>query len=140
MGVAPIPVSGGNPSSSTLGGWNFLINAASDMQDEAWEFVRWMTAPEQLKTNAIEGSRLPVRRSLYEDQEVLEKVPVARLGKEAIIDNATPRPVSPYYSDISLELAEQFNAALGGEVSPEQAAKTLQNNLQSIVEEGQAAG
>ncbi|MDF2701289.1 MAG: extracellular solute-binding protein family 1 [Rubrobacteraceae bacterium] len=140
VGVAPIPVSEGNQSYSTLGGWNFLINAASDVQDEAWEFVRWMTDPEQLKTNAIEGSRLPVRRSLYEDQEVLEKVPVARLGKEAIIDNATPRPVSPYYSDISLELAEQFNAALAGDVSPEQAVKTLQSDLQSIVEEGQAAG
>jgi multiple sugar transport system substrate-binding protein len=90
--------------------------------------------------NALEGSRLPVRRSMYEDQEILNNVPVAKLGKEAIIDNATPRPVSPYYSDMSLELAEQFNGALAGEVSPEQAAKTLQSNLQSIVEEGQAAG
>jgi len=27
--IAPIPVSGGNPSFSTLGGWNFFINAAS---------------------------------------------------------------------------------------------------------------
>ena len=83
---------------------------------------------------------MPPRRSLYEDPEVLEKVPVARLGKEAIIENSTPRPVSPYYSDMSLKLAEQFNAALAGDVSPEQAVKTLQNELQQIVEEGQAAG
>jgi multiple sugar transport system substrate-binding protein len=74
-----------------------------------------MTDLETLKTNAIEGSRLPPRRSLYEDQEVLEKVPVARLGKEAIINNSTPRPVSPYYSDMSLKLSEQFNAALKGD-------------------------
>jgi len=67
-------------------------------------------------------------------------VPVARLGKEAIIDNSTPRPVSPYYSDMSLKLAEQFNAALKDEVSPEQAVKTLQSEQQQIVEEGQAAG
>jgi multiple sugar transport system substrate-binding protein len=140
VGVAPIPVSGGNRSYSTLGGWNFFINATSDKQEEAWEFIKWMTTPEQLKVNALEGSRLPVRRSMYEDQEILNNVPVAKLGKEAIIDNATPRPVSPYYSDMSLELAEQFNGALAGEVSPEQAAKTLQSNLQSIVEEGQAAG
>ena len=140
VGVAPIPVSGGNRSYSTLGGWNFFINATSDKQEEAWEFIKWMTTPEQLKVNALEGSRLPVRRSMYKDQEILNNVPVAKLGKEAIIDNATPRPVSPYYSDMSLELAEQFNGALAGEVSPEQAAKTLQSNLQSIVEEGQAAG
>jgi multiple sugar transport system substrate-binding protein len=138
VGVAPIPVSEGNASFSTLGGWNFFINAASDKQEEAWEFIRWMTDPEQLKTNAIEGSRLPTRRRLYEDQEVLDKVPVARLGKEAIIANATPRPVSPYYSDISLKLAEQYNAALGGDVSPEQAVRTLQTELQEIIEQGEA--
>jgi multiple sugar transport system substrate-binding protein len=140
VGVAPIPVSGGNQSYSTLGGWNFFINAASDKQEEAWEFIKFMTDPEQLKTNAIEGSRLPTRQSLYEDQEILDKVPVARLGKEAIIDNATPRPVSPYYSDMSLKLAEQYNAALKGDVSPDEAVKTLQSELQEIVEQGQAAG
>jgi hypothetical protein len=46
VGVAPIPVSEGSQSYSTLGGWNFLIYAASDMQDDAWESVRWMTDPE----------------------------------------------------------------------------------------------
>jgi len=137
VGVAQIPVVQGTRSYSTLGGWNFLINAASDMQEEAWEFIRFMTDPEQLKTNAVEGSRLPVRQSLYEDQEILDKVPVARLGKEAIIQNSTPRPVSPYYSDMSLELAQQFNSSLGGDVSPEEAVKTLQTQLQQIVEEGQ---
>jgi len=140
IGITPIPVAPGNSSSSTLGGWNFFINAASDKQEEAWEFIKFMTDPETLKTNAIEGSRLPPRRSLYEDQEILEKVPVARLGKEAIIANSTPRPVSPYYSDMSLKLSEQFNAALKGDVSPEEAVKTLQSELQQIVEEGQAAG
>jgi multiple sugar transport system substrate-binding protein len=137
VGVTQIPVAQGNRSFSTLGGWNFLINAASDVQDEAWEFIKWMTAPEQLKTNALEGSRLPPREALYEDEEILEKVPVARLGKEAIIENSTPRPVSPYYSDMSLELAKQYNAALAGDVSPEQAVNTLQSQLQQIVEEGQ---
>jgi multiple sugar transport system substrate-binding protein len=137
VGVTQIPVAQGNRSFSTLGGWNFLINAASDVQEEAWEFIKWMTAPEQLKTNALEGSRLPPRQALYEDEEILDKVPVARLGKEAIIENSTPRPVSPYYSDMSLELAKQYNAALAGDVSPEQAVNTLQSQLQQIVEEGQ---
>ena len=137
IGITPIPVAPGNASSSTLGGWNFFINAASDKQDEAWEFIKFMTDPETLKTNAIEGSRLPPRRSLYEDQEVLSKVPVAKLGKEAIIENSTPRPVSPYYSDMSLELSEQFNAALKGDTSPQQAVSTLQSQLQEIVEQGQ---
>ena len=138
--IAPIPVSGGNPSSSTLGGWNFFINATSDKQEEAWEFIKFMTSPEQQKINAVEGGKNPTRRSLYEDQEVLEKHPVARLGKEVLLGNAEPRPLSPVYSDMSLEMAEQFNAALGGDVPPDEAVQTLQNNLQQIAEEAQAAG
>jgi multiple sugar transport system substrate-binding protein len=47
-----------------------------------------------------------------------------------------PRPVSPYYSDMSLKMAEQFNSALKGDTSPEQAVKTLQGELQSIAEQG----
>jgi len=42
---------------------------------------------------AVEAAR-PAQslRDLYEDPKVLEKVPVAALGKEAIIVNATPPP------------------------------------------------
>ena len=140
LGIAPIPVDEpGDASYSTLGGWSFMINAQSDLQEEAWEFVKFMTAPEQLITNAKVGSKLPVRKSLYEDPEVLDNVPVARLGKEAIIDNSRPRPVSPYYSDVSLELAEQLNTSLSGDISPEDAVATLQEDLQQIVDQGEEA-
>ena len=94
-----------------------------------------MIAPEQQKTLALESTRLPTLKSLYEDQELLEEVPVASLGRESL-ENSRPRPVSPYYSDMSLEMAEQFNAALKGEVTVEQALETLQRDLQSIVDQG----
>ena len=138
VGVTSLPVSGGQ-SASALGGWNFLVNAASEKQDQAWEFIRWMTEPEQLKRNALEGSRLPVRRELYEDQEILDNVPVARLGKDVIIQNSRPRPVSPVYSDISLEMAEKFSASLAGEMSPEDAVSSLQEEMSSLVKQGQEA-
>ncbi|MBA2714103.1 MAG: ABC transporter substrate-binding protein [Rubrobacteraceae bacterium] len=142
LGITQIPTDkAGDPSYSTLGGWNFLINAQSDLQDEAWEFAKWMTEPEQLISNAKVGSKLPVRQSLYDDPEVLDNVPVARLGKEAIIDNSRPRPVSPYYSDVSLELAEGLNTSLSGDTSPEDTVANLQKDLQQIIDQGeQAAG
>ena len=139
--VAEIPVAEeGMQSYSTLGGWNFFVNANSEKQDQAWEFIRFMTDPEQLKMNALLGSKLPTRRALYEDPEILEKVPVARLGKEAIIENSRPRPVSPVYSDMSLKMAEQLNSSLKGSTSPEQAVKTLQTELQEIADQGEQAG
>jgi multiple sugar transport system substrate-binding protein len=118
-GTATLPVAhGGDSSFSGLGGWNFLVNATSeDKLDEMWAFIEFMTAPEQQRAFALSSARLPTLRSLYEDERVLEKLPIARLGREAV-ENARPRPVSPYYSDMSLVMAEQFNAALnprGGE-------------------------
>ena len=138
VGVAPIPVSQGNETASGLGGWNFYINAASDqeVQDAAYEFVKFATSPEQQKYRALNGSFLPTLKSLYEDQEVLNKVPVIDLGKTAI-QNSKPRPVSPVYSDMSLKMAEQFNASLKGEVPPQQAIKTLQKELSDIVQQAQ---
>jgi multiple sugar transport system substrate-binding protein len=66
---------------------------------------------------------------------VLEKLPVARLGRE-VLENARPRPVSPYYSDMSLEMAEQFNAALKGDKPVGEALEELQRELQNIADQG----
>jgi multiple sugar transport system substrate-binding protein len=134
IGVSALPVAAeGNQSHSNLGGWNLFINAASKNQDAAWEFIRFISAPEQQKFRALNGSVIPTRQSLLEDREILEKVPVISLGREAI-QNTKPRPVSPYYSDMSLRMAKQFNASLRGNVSPEDAVKTLQDELTTIVE------
>ena len=134
IGVSALPVAAeGNQSHSNLGGWNLFINAASKNQDAAWEFIRFMSAPEQQKFRALNGSVIPTRQSLLEDREILDKVPVISLGREAI-QNTKPRPVSPYYSDMSLRMAKQFNASLRGNVSPEDAVKTLQDELTTIVE------
>jgi multiple sugar transport system substrate-binding protein len=135
VGISALPISQGNQSYSTLGGWNFLINAASDKQDQAWEFIKFMTAPEQLIVNAKQGSKLPTRKSLYNEPEVTDNVPVARLGKEAIIQNSRPRPVTPLYSDVSLELSSVFNNVLSGNTSPKAGIKTLQEDLQNIVDQ-----
>ena len=138
IGVAALPVAEeGNRSYSNLGGWNFFINAASENQDAAWEFIRFMSAPEQQKYRAIEGSVIPTRQELLEDQEIQDTVPVIALGSDAI-QNTRPRPVSPYYSDMSLRMAEQFNSSLQGNVSPEDAVRTLQEELATIVEQGRA--
>jgi multiple sugar transport system substrate-binding protein len=93
-----------------------------------------MSSPETQKTFALQSARLPTLKSLYEDKEILKKVPVAALGKAAL-DNARPRPISPYYSDMSLVMAEYFNQALKGSTPVDQALKDMQGELQNIVEQ-----
>jgi multiple sugar transport system substrate-binding protein len=134
--LAPLPAGEGGESVSGLGGWNFFINAFApqEAQDAAWEFISFMTAEEQQRFYALEGSYLPTRNALYDDPEVKDKVPTVKLAPEALA-RTVPRPVSPVYSDMSLEMAEQFNASLGGDVPPEEAVSTLQQQLQDIADQ-----
>jgi multiple sugar transport system substrate-binding protein len=134
IGIAALPLGEGGQSFSGLGGWNMMINANSQKQDEAWEFVKFMTGEEGQRQRALAATLLPTRKALYEDEQILEEVPVIRLGKEAIRSTKS-RPVSPYYSDMSLAMAEQFNLSLKGETSPEEAVATLQEELTKIVEQ-----
>lgn len=133
IGISALPVAqDGLRSYSSLGGWNLFLNASSQKADAAYEFIRFMSAPEQQKVRSIEGSVLPTREGLYEDPEVLEKVRVADLGREAI-QNTRPRPISPFYSDMSLRMGTQFVSSLKGEIPPEEALANLQGELEEIV-------
>ena len=136
IGVAPLPAGEGGQSVSGLGGWNFMINSSTENPDAAYEFVKFATSPEIQKFYAIEGARLPVLQESYQDRELLDQVPVVALAEQAL-KNAQPRPVSPYYSDMSLAMAEQFNNVVKGAAEPQQAVSTLQEELSRIVEQGQ---
>jgi multiple sugar transport system substrate-binding protein len=136
VGVSEIPSADGEPGNGTVGDQPLYINATSPYQDEAWEFIKFAIASEQERFRAAEGSYLPTLTSLYNDPKIQRNVPIVPLAEEAL-QHTKPRPVSPYYSDMSLEMAEQFNAALKGEVSPEEAAQTLQKELESMIEQGQ---
>jgi multiple sugar transport system substrate-binding protein len=136
VGLAEVPVAAPDlPRANVGGGFNFFINAEAGDPEAAWELIQFMTAAEQQKTLAIEGSYLPTRKELYEDPEVIDALPAVRLGKEAVL-NTTTRPVSPFYSDMSLAMSEQFNANILGDVTPEEAAATLKSELESIISRG----
>ncbi|HSK99356.1 MAG TPA: extracellular solute-binding protein [Rubrobacteraceae bacterium] len=135
VGIAPLPVAEpGLQSFSCLGGWNMYVNRDSQNIDAAWTFIKFMTAPEQQKFRAIEGSFLPTLRELYDDQEILDEVPVIQRGGTVVRNNSRSRPATPFYSQISRRLAGAFNANLRGEVSPEETVQRLQRELQTIVE------
>ena len=55
VGVSPLPVGDGqHRTASCLGGDVLLINAFSEMKEEAWEFVRFFDNEESQKTRALE--------------------------------------------------------------------------------------
>jgi multiple sugar transport system substrate-binding protein len=135
VGTSPIPVAeSGDESFSGLGGWNLLINAAAeDKLDALWTFIRVHDGP-----RAAEGADLPEHPTAHPEEPVRGPGGAGEgAGYQAqgeALANARPRPVSPYYSDMSLEMAEQFNAALK-DVPVERALNNLQRSLQEIVDQ-----
>jgi multiple sugar transport system substrate-binding protein len=134
VGISPLPVADGQHwTASCLGGDVLLINAFSEMKEEAWEFIRFFANEESQKTRALEAGLLPTRKALYHDREVKEALPMIAEAKEALL-NVRPRPVSGRYSEMSRAMALQFNNVLRGNTIPEEAVETLQGELQQIVE------
>jgi multiple sugar transport system substrate-binding protein len=136
VGISQLPVGDGQrQSAGCLGGWNMLIGASSEMQDEAWEFVRFMTSQESQNMQTLSAPTLPTLDALYEDREIQEEAPIVALSKEAL-KNGRPRPISPYYSQMSRTMAQQFNSVLTGATSPGETVETLQSELQQIIDQG----
>jgi multiple sugar transport system substrate-binding protein len=138
VGVSELPSADGKPGNGTVGDQPLYISASSKNPDAAWKFIEFLTAPEQQRLRAVEGAYLPTLSDLYDDPEIQESVPVVPLAKVAL-QHTLPRPVSPYYAEMSLEMAEQFNASLTGDVTPEEAARTLKKGLESIIQQGEEA-
>ena len=138
VGITFMPsVSGKEPGFGCVGDQSFYISAASQDQDAAWKLIEFLANPKEQKLAAIQGGYLPTLKSLYNDQEVLKNVPVMGVAKEPLARNK-PRPVTPYYSDLSLKMQAEFNSSLKGTVSPEQAAKTLKGQIEQIIKQSAA--
>ncbi len=134
VGIAQIPVAEeGNRSYSCLGGANMYMNAASQNKGAAWEFIKFMTAPEQQKFRALEGSFLPTLTSLYEDQEILNQEPVVELARDIIENNLRARPSSPDYPQLSERMAVRFNDCLSGTLTPEETVEVLQEEMERLL-------
>jgi len=135
VAVAPLPTLGDADSFSGQGGWNFFISALTDKPDECFKFIEFMMQPETQTEFAVEASLLPPRASLYEDEKLLKDQPVVDLAKD-LVTRAKPRPQHPFYSDMSLSMADQFNEVVKGNVQPGDAISTLQTGLERLTRLG----
>jgi len=135
VGVAALPAETGvSRTYSCQGGWNLMINANSgkDKFDAAWTFIRYVTAPEQQKFMALNGGFLPSLKKLYDDPEIVGKVPVVAAAKD-IITKTRVRPITPFYTQISPRIARTFNKVLKNELTGNEAVSKLQKELQTIL-------
>ena len=129
---APLPKSINGNSASTIGGWNIILSKYSSVKDEAMVFVKFMLSNEIQELNYKSGAYLPIRKSFYTDEEMINKYP--RLGKyKSIIERGVHRPSDYNYTKISDVLSLYLNKALQKELTVDEALKSAQAQINTVL-------
>lgn len=129
LGIAPIPGASGAGASS-LGGHNLAVSVYSKNKATALDFLKFMTSEESEKFYATQGSLAPVLGSLYTDKELVAKLPYLPVLKTSI-ENAVPRPVTPFYPAVTKAIQENAYSAIKGEKPVDTALSDMQKSIES---------
>ncbi|MDO5031140.1 ABC transporter substrate-binding protein [Corynebacterium sp.] len=114
---------------STLGGYNNGININSEHKATALDFMKFIINEENQKSFA-EASFPPVLASIYDDEALVEKFPYLPALKTSL-ENAAPRPVSPFYSAISKAVQDNAYAALTKDKSVDDATAEMKRAIEA---------
>jgi multiple sugar transport system substrate-binding protein len=129
FGVAPLPGQTGTGASS-LGGHSEAISQYSAHKQTALDFLKFIDAPAQQKYILEKGSLAPVLSALYDDPSLVQKFAYLPTLKTAI-ENAVPRPVTPFYPAVTKAIEDNAYAAIKGSVSPQQAVTNMQKAMEA---------
>jgi multiple sugar transport system substrate-binding protein len=127
--IAPLPGLNG-PGASSLGGHSVAISTYSKYKATALDFLKFVESDSVQRYNLTQGSNAPVLASLYDDPTLVQKFPYLPVLKTGI-QNAIPRPVTPFYPAVTEAIETNAYAALQGTTSVESALKSLQAAIQS---------
>ena len=101
----------GTPSRPPLGGINIGINKASSHAADAAAATKCITSTENQVTYAVETGNMPASKAAYDSAELKKAYPTDLLAAfSASIEAAGPRPVTPYWSDISSAIQSTWHA------------------------------
>jgi multiple sugar transport system substrate-binding protein len=129
FGIAPLPGDSG-PGASTLGGHDAAISAYSAHKATAFDFLKFWASEETGRYFATQGSLAPVLSSLYADPTLVKKLPYLPTLKTSI-ENAVPRPVTPFYPAVTKAIQDNSYAAIKGEKPVEQALTDMNNAIKA---------
>lgn len=131
MGWAIYPrVSEDQPSAPPLGGIVLGVGAFSEHPDLAYEAVECITSEENQIDYFLTNGNPPALISAYDDEELLELFPGAQTIRDSL-EQAAPRPQTPYYNEVSLGLQDTWHpvGAIDPETTPAQSEQYITDVL-----------
>lgn len=129
LGMAALPGKTG-PGASSLGGHSAGVSVYSKYKATALDFLKFLTSAETQKFFATQGSLAPVIGTLYDDKELVAKLPYLPVLKTSI-ENAVPRPVTPFYPAVTKAIQENAYSAIKGEKTVDAALSDMQKSIES---------
>jgi multiple sugar transport system substrate-binding protein len=131
VGWAAYPrVDAGTESAAPSGGLGLSISGFSDKPDLAVEAIRCLANAQSQVEFMKKAGNPAALASVFDDPGIREMFPMADQIREGL-DTATPRPVSPYYGDVTGSIQTAFHPpdSLSPQTTPKDANDLLEDVL-----------
>ena len=122
-----------NPGGGVIGGYNLAINAYSKNPGTALAFADFVTQPKQQEYMAAKTSLPPTISAAYDAPDVKKALPFAAELRKAVAQ-ASPRPISPVYPQISEAIYNNVYNALWGGASADSALKKANDQIDKALQ------
>jgi multiple sugar transport system substrate-binding protein len=134
MGWAPWPgINPGQPAKVTIGGINFGVGGYTKHPKEAFAAAACMRNRANQKLYALKGGLPPTLNALYDDPAMTKQYPFKQLIRQQL-NNASVRPQSPAYADISLAISKGLSPP--ADIDPPTVLKTLKDQIDKAQSSG----
>lgn len=126
VGYAPIPGEKGNIGVVTY--WTWAVAKNSKNPEAAYALAAWLTSTETEKEQCLMNGQITAVKSLAEDSEVVESIPVLPVANE-VLASALPQPSTGDSSKILEALQATLSEIGATDIDPAEAAAALQESL-----------
>ena len=137
--VTTMPGAQGGAPTAALGGSALAVNAHSDQPAEAYALISYLLQPEQMIERAQIAGQYPTRPALYHTKELAAALTIAPADALAIVQRATPRPVTPVYNQLSEILQVSLHRALTRQQEPRASLREAAAAIQTLLAKAKLA-
>ena len=121
------------PSYGCLGGWGVMVSAYSKNPEAAVKFAKFRANYESQVTACDLVDIKPTLKAAYEDEELLSRKP--ELPKYLpVLEASKPRPLSPYYAEISGIMQLVIHSAITGMTTPQEGAANIVQKVAQVLQ------
>jgi multiple sugar transport system substrate-binding protein len=132
--VSPMPAAPGGHPTAALGGAQLAINRWTEHPEAAFRLVAFITAPEQQLERAVAIGEFPTLRAVYDEPALRAALAIPADDARRAVESATPRPVTPLYTQLSEILQIELHRALAGQRTPGAALADAARKMNAAIE------